>query len=841
MLKIKHSVFIFSLAGLFLLSCSTKKNTAIARFWHRTNTHYNGWFNGNEAIKEGMQQLNKSRKDDFTKTIPVFEYGDISNFSGMDANSDKAIKKAVIMIKKHSMFINGQQYNKWIDDCYMLMGKAHFFKKEHNLGLAQLRHVMDNSEKQYTKDEARIWMIRTMNEMNEFSETGATIRGIDIGKLDKRLLSEYYGVVAEYQIKQKEWEKAIESFDEGVKYTKSKHRKARWEFIKGQLYEKLGNNEKAYESYEKALKYKPEYILDFQSRINMAKTSTNSNKEDLRKLLTKMLKDEKNDEYQDQIYYGLGMIDLGDDKKSDAIVNFQKSLSRPSSNQNQKAITYLQMGELHLGIKKYETAQAYYDSTSTTLAKDHPKFDEVLRIKENLTDLVTNIKIVETQDSLQRLSKMSDADLKTYFEEYIVRLKEYDEKMKNAPVNPNNFSSSGNPNGKWYFTNSTVLNFGKEEFKKTWGTIVLEDDWRRSNKSTSFLNETVDTSNTEEAANPRYEVETYLAAIPKGDSAIRASTEMIYQALYNIGTIYKDKILDNNLSIENYEELVKRCTNKSTSKHFPITYFQLYTLYYGLKNDEKADEYKNIILTQYPNSDYAQLIIDPVAYTNKQNNNDQTVLNYNSAYGLYDNADYTGAINICNNELTTNKKSKLAHRFALLKALCIDKINGREAFVLELKTVVKEYDGSESANTAQRLLDKIEGKKENVSELVEESFKYDTKEQHYVVVYIPDATKKMSTPIGKLVEFNDTEFSNKSIKVTNVIMPANGQLILMKTFNDEADAKTYITKYNEKNLAMTIPYNTTVRLMMISVSNYAIFMKSDRVKDYLSFYATNYK
>ena len=55
------------LIAVLLLStgCSTKKNTGLARFWHNLNTKYNGYFNGNEAIKLGMQDLSKTRKDDY--------------------------------------------------------------------------------------------------------------------------------------------------------------------------------------------------------------------------------------------------------------------------------------------------------------------------------------------------------------------------------------------------------------------------------------------------------------------------------------------------------------------------------------------------------------------------------------------------------------------------------------------------------------------------------------------------------------------------------------------------------------------------------------------------------
>jgi tetratricopeptide (TPR) repeat protein len=834
------------LIAVLLLStgCSTKKNTGLARFWHNLNTKYNGYFNGNEAIKLGMQDLSKTRKDDYSKIIPTFDYGDRSNWPAMNTNADRAIKKAVIMIKKHSMFINGKQYNRWIDDCYMLMGKANFFKLEHSLGANQLKHVADNSEKQFTKDEAKIWMVRTYNEMGEFAESGTIIRGIDRGGVDRKLLPEYYSVIADYYIRQKDWDKALDNIDEAIKWSKSKKRNGRLEFIRGQIYEMMGDNKKAYDSYEKVIKYRPEYVMEFQSRINMARTAENSNNESLRKTLRKMLRDGKNIEYLDQVYYAIALIDLKEEKNPEAIINLNKSLRNSIDNQNQQALSHLKLAEIYLADRKYELAQGYYDSTASLLAKDHPKYDEVMRLKENLTLLVQNIRIVETQDSLQRLSKMDSTELVDYFTKYVEDLKQADEDAKNNPnTNPVNFNTSQSSNGKWYFTSPQSLTLGSNEFKKTFGQRPLEDNWRRQNKAVSFLNDDpVDTGGTD-LVDLRYDVNTYVSQVPKNDSDLYASNELIYKALYNIGTIYKDKILDYPKSAEAYEELVKRC-DKNNPQYFPITYFQLYTLYKGLKKEELMNKYKDIILTEYANSDYAAIILDPEGFAQKNETNDAASPAYTAAYNLYKSNDFTGSLNSCITALQQYPKSPLLHRFALLKALCIDKINGREVFKTELQVVIDNYKGTESASTAKRLLDAINGKTDdntNPEINVKAEFVFDAKSEHFVILYIPDATKKVDGAVGKLIEFNDLEFEGREYSVSNSILPQSGQVILIRKFANSTEALQYVSKYDDKGMVLKLNLNSPSKIMAISKANFATLMKTPSMAEYQNFYTENYK
>lgn len=856
--------YVLLLMAAFLLvgtGCSTKKNKFLNRFWHSMNTKFNGYFNGNEAVKLGIQELVKSRKDNFTKIIPVYEYGDKSNFSSQNAQWDRAIKKGVIMIKKHSMLINGKQYNRYIDDCYLMMGIAHYFKLDFDMGIGQLRYVAENSEKNKTRQDARIWIVRSYLEQGELAEAATAIRQVDKGALDKKQNADYWASVADYHIRMKDYIEALEDLNKAIEFEKKKKRKARYQFIRGQLFQQLKDNEKAYEAFATVLKFKPEYELEFQSKINMARTAGKDSNEDLKKLLKKMLKDDKNIEYQDQIYYALATIYLKEKNKEEALKNFKKSVAASVNNKNQKGLSYLELARIYFADRKYEPAQAYYDSTSTSLDKDHPEYEYVMRMKENLTEVVLNIRIIQLQDSLQRLAALNEKDLMAFLENYVEDLKAKDEEAKN---NVNNNAGMGNNaigggEGKWYFYNNQALAFGLNEFKKVWGNRPLEDDWRRSNKNTISFN---DGGISQPAYNPRYDPQTYLAEIPRTDSALQASREMVWQALYNLGLLYKEKIFDYELSAESFEDLVKRNTDNI---HFPVTYYQLYLVYKELKNMDKSEYYKNLILRDYPTSEYARILENPSYMLQKEKDDDKASPFYELAYQSYIAKQYNDVLNKCEIAKSRYPESKILHRFALLHALAKKELVTLEEFKKDLKDVIEQFPGTESAQTAERLLKLLKGDEPAENNEVKNDQPEDTSDkvkitenktdsepklntpyikdlnaEHIVIIIIPSLKGNINVATQKLNQFNDENFSNSGLSVNTSLLGNTSQVMLIRKFKNGNEAINYFSLFNKKDILSQLQLGQGVKAFPITMGNYALLFKSQDISGYEAFYNTNY-
>src|SRR5574344_554647 len=84
-------------------SCSTQKNTWSTRHYHELNTRYNVHFNGAEAYNQGVKQINKSFKEDYSDFLPVYKVSNHELAKGTASSMDRTVEKCQTAIKKHSI------------------------------------------------------------------------------------------------------------------------------------------------------------------------------------------------------------------------------------------------------------------------------------------------------------------------------------------------------------------------------------------------------------------------------------------------------------------------------------------------------------------------------------------------------------------------------------------------------------------------------------------------------------------------------------------------------------------------------------------------------------------
>src|SRR5688572_8534460 len=90
------------LALYLLAGCSTKKNTVVSRAYHNLTSRYNGYYYAEENIKESAAILENGTKDDYSKILPIFRYGDAAQAKSVYPQLEKAIKKSSRVIHMHS-------------------------------------------------------------------------------------------------------------------------------------------------------------------------------------------------------------------------------------------------------------------------------------------------------------------------------------------------------------------------------------------------------------------------------------------------------------------------------------------------------------------------------------------------------------------------------------------------------------------------------------------------------------------------------------------------------------------------------------------------------------------
>ena len=242
---------------ILLFSCSTKKNTLSRRLYHNLTAHYNAYFNGKEALKEGTVELYKKNKDDYSKILPVYELGTKADAQAVYSFMDRASEKGAIIIQRHSIFIKGVEHVKWIDDAYMLIGKSYYYKQDYDLAMQTFNYVLSRFKDGNSKYEAIIWKARVMTQQGNVDDAEALLVAIE-KKMEKnkanRAAEKMYPVAfADVLLKQQKYGQAIEYIQQGLRLNKGKHIRTRLNFILAQAFQKSGNPQKSSETFKKVL------------------------------------------------------------------------------------------------------------------------------------------------------------------------------------------------------------------------------------------------------------------------------------------------------------------------------------------------------------------------------------------------------------------------------------------------------------------------------------------------------------------------------------------------------------------------------------------------------------
>ncbi|HYW96418.1 MAG TPA: tetratricopeptide repeat protein [Bacteroidales bacterium] len=866
---------------VFAAACSTEKNTSMSRNYHNLVSHYNIYFNGSESLKKGVNQAGKSFQDNFTRILPLFYFSSPQVSQSITPAMDRSIEKATKVITLHSItakpeikrgnltekqkeFYNKKEFNKWVDDNYILMGKAYVYENKFKLAIETFKKVVADFPDEPIRYEALIWMARAYNELGDYRESQNILEIVkNAGDLPQEYQGEFYTTYADFFIKQDKYEQAIPQLEKGLELTRSKDRRIRYTFILAQLYQETGNSEMAVENYQQVIHMNPPYEMTFNAKINMARSyKAGSGKEkEIVSTLEKMLKDDKNNEFQDQIYYALGKIALKEGDTSTAIENFKMSAAKSVSNYNQKGLTYLELGDIYYEKPDYPLAQAYYDSTIQNIDKDYDDF-EMLSVKtRSLTNLVKHLNVYTLEDSLQTLAALPETERLARIDKIIENVKKQEEderlrkqeEMQNAQygsmgMNARANTANNQQGGKWYFYNLNAKGFGQPEFRMHWGNRKLEDNWRRSNKQTMDMieqnqeAESADsTSQKKTAIFSNKSREFYLKGIPLNDSALAVSGQKLENALYNMGLVYRNELKDNKEAVKTFEEQVRRYPGGPNSL---MAYYNLYELY-NLKGDrQKSDYFKDLIIRTYPDNPRAKILANP-SYAKEMMAEQNKVLDlYEKVYQEYQDDNYSAVVQDANYALRTYPGDKTVPRFRLLRALAIGGLQGKEALKDELQKVVKEFPKHEVSDFARNLIKEIytmapELEKADTQKKAEQIYSYVTGGSFIFGVAVANA-EDVNQMNFNIINFNLDNFNRLNLGIENQTI-GKQSVLLVKSFSDLQSAKRYLETFKNDTGVYRSLDPANIRPFIISDSNYGILANDLDFEKYYLFYKKYYQ
>jgi TolA-binding protein len=882
-IKIQHlSILLIILST----SCSTKKNTLMTRTYHNITSQFNIYFNGNESYKKGIKKMNVDLKNDYTTLLPVFPFPNSASATSSNPDMERTIKKCSKVIVLHSItakpefkhgirtrrqkiLYNKKQYNKWIDDAYLLMGKASLMKGDNMSATGSFRYILKEFPKENTSDETQIWLARTLIVKEEYMEAEEILSNMaEKKKLSKKLESLLNATFADYYIHKKRLNDAIPKLEIAAEKARDKQSRLRYTFILGQLYQATSQMSNATEKYLKVIKMNPPYEMTFNARVNLAGSfeSGQAGVEIIRKQLYKLLKDEKNKEYQDQIYYALANLDMKEGNIDKAIENYRLSVEKSMSNQRQKAKSYLAIADIKYSQKDYLTAQSLYDSAMTNIDENFPDFERISARAKSLKRLAVNLNTVSFEDSVQFVAKMSENERNMFIDQIIARLKEKEaeamrkqqeelqEQQQNMVTADDMEQKENNPNQnsdtKWYFYSPSSKSFGQTEFQMKWGRRKLEDNWRRSvKKAMNTTEESEETDNLDSKTNAKKKSlsnksrEYYMVNLPINDSLIEVSNNKIRKSLYASGVIYKDELSEYKLSAKQFDDLVRRFpTNPLAAEGL----YQLYILYRQLENNSKAEEYKSILLSKFPESNYAKLLTNPNFIKELQEKENAVDRLYESAYQDYNSGNFNASLAKANEGLANYPHHKLTPKFLLVKAISIGKLTDIDSLRKELNRLIKAYPKSEEATASKDIIALMDIKHPEVKEaedkvIAKEIYKPTVEtDKHFFAMVVQSKKADQNQLVFNLINYNLDNYTSANLTVKADNLSTNSQIIVVREFKSKSEAMNYFNAANKNKNILKDVGSGILATFIISETNLATLKKDGSENRYMKFFKDNY-
>lgn len=850
------------------------------RIYQNTVTRYNSYYHAKRRYDESIRKVTKDNKDDFTKPINLYPYDFEKAGASVSGNMDSVIKKASYSTQIHD------PRSKWFDNLYMLMAKAYFAKGDYESAITTCNFIIneyketpkkskrsiDTSASIATKEKGKkivtafkhkpirndaiLLLVNSYIQTEQYGEALTMIALLEKDKvLPKKYLPQLMLSKAYLAIKQHNRDEAIKALEIALKSKMADKQKSRTAFLLAQLYALNGNYDKSTAWYKKSFYKRNTPEMDFYTRLHIAENAAKGGGDNTYALglLNKIIKDPKYAKFKAQALVTLALIQKNDDVNK-AIATLLKSIAdQENKDVTARAVAFAELGTIYFDLKKYVEAKSSYD-TAINLGTDPPidNLEEITFKRNVLVDIVGFVTTIHEQDSLLALSNMSEKDKRAIVKKEIDRLNKEREKENLLKVETMKPINKNNPNGattsNWYFSKPELVEQGMKDFKLKWGTRKLQDNWRRAGANDLLANSSEDSSDNADNNAAKYDL---WSKIPSSQAQKDSAQMKIMNAFYGLGLAYYSQLSDYPNSNITFDTLLARYPK---TKFKPEVYYAEYLNYGLLKNEEKANYFKNLLLTEFPNSELAKLTGNA---NFKVEQNKQLELSYENTYSLYKDEKFTEALG---DIAKIEKANPLLPKYRLMEALCHAGLKEFSQCKSGLMAVISDFPESAEQRKAQEVLayiSKYESENSgdqnakkmldslNKNDLVQNAegkgqFIADPSATQMVMIYLKNADNKTTAFKAGISDYNLLRYNVEEYATGLNYLTTNQALVTVKTFPTVQSAKKYLNDLKKEKLVFSQLKNGDYEMSIITTANFIELLKTKDIIGYLDFFKKNY-
>lgn len=867
-LKNNKKIVVAALSGIaVLVSCSTKKDSFASRNMHALATKYNILYNGEVALDKGVADLKTGYKDNFWEILPVERMEiDQKNFMGeqkKNPNFDRAEEKAVKAIQKHGMNIHGRERNYQIDEAHLMLGIARYYEQRFVPALEAFNYVLYKYPTSSQINVVKIWREKTNMRLDNDAIAIVNLRNLlkDI-KFKDQVFADANATIAQAFINLKETDSAIAKLKVALDNTKLSEEKARYRFILGQLFEEKKDIDSAKIFYGQVLemnrKSPKQYAIWAQANIDKNFDPKTGDTIAFLERYAKMFKDRENRPYLDVLNHQMALFYDKQKNVPQARKFYNKSLKANSTDKYLLASNYRNLGNIDFDAALYASAGKYYDSTLALLDPKTREYRQYLKKRENLDDVIKYEKIAFENDSILSVVKMSKDEQMAYYNKLVEKLKADDAKKKeleekaqkeginskDAPTdlkskmdakilqnasskemarNMNENNAATMTVGSFYFYNPATVQQGKAEFKRKWGDRPYVENWRLNSEIDKANKPKDDKTKDDKTANQkdgfdinamRYDPQFYIGQLPTKPEEIATLKKDKNFANYQLGIIYKEKFKEYKRAANKLENVLE---NNPEERLVLPSMYNLYKVYQQI-NPAKAEEMKNKIISQYPDSRYAQVIQTNDAGELTGTPED----NYEKLFRDFEKGNYRDVLTKTETAISQYAGDEIVPKFELLKAHLTGKLNGLTEYKKALNFVALNYPNSQEGKQTEDFL------KNRFPQL--EALKFNSANPtNWKIIYYASLDDAKNKPLlDKLNKFikdrkSETLFISKDIYTTDK------DLIVLHGTKSKETAQAIAAVLKEYK-----DYKVTNPAIVISSENYTVAQIKKNLEEYVA-------
>ena len=863
----KNTLFKYFIAlclSFFVIACSVRRDTFLSRNSHALSTKYNILYNGGVALDKGIVEVINKNKDNFWEILPIerMQISDVNNASteAKNANFDRAETKATKAIQKHSMNIQGTERNPQMDEAYLLLGKSRYYDQRFLPALEAFNYVLYKYPKSDKIYEVKIWREKTNMRLDNDAVAINNLRKLlrEI-KFKDQIFADANAALAQAYLNTEEKDSAVGKLRIAIQHTKYNEEKSRYRYIIGQIFEKLGQKDSAFAAYLSVIdmhrKAGRQYVINAHARQASQFDYKSGDTLAFLKKFNDLIADRENRPYLDVLHHQMALFYEKRGFREDAKKHYMLSIKKRTDDTYMIASNYRNLADIHFIESKFVTAGKYYDSTLVRLKPRTREYNFIKKKRENLEDVIKYEGISRKNDSIISLYNMPTEEKLAYFQKFIDKLKKEDKadlkladakkanaKEKQAQSNAKKDGKTDDPNSSvndiassngsdFYFYNPATVAFGKLEFEKNWGKRTLKDNWRISSLTEKNNDNKEEVTNEEQVAaetnkeekdtvkvEEKYTTAFYINKLPTAQTTIDSLSKERNFAFYQLGVLYKEKFKEFDLAINRFERLLN---NQPEERLVLPSMYNLYKLYETIMNKQKAEAMKARIIAEYPNSRYAQILLNPESATADDDDSPNGV--YQKVYKQYQKGEFKEVLASTENAINRFNGEDVVPKFELLKAKLMGKLYGLEEYKKALNFVALNYPNKEEGKKAEQIFT-VEVPKLEALQLSKKDSK------NWKILYQSknledDATKQLLEKLKKFI----ADRSLDKLTISQDIYTMTDNFIVIHGMKSQDLAKNIASVLKEYK-----DYKVEEKPIVITDENYTIVQIKKNLEDYLA-------